>query len=83
MPIDDGGSLFPFNEMTHSISQDICNQHAGASVRDYFAAKAMQVLLPKHTYALQYGVLDGDAQLEELADDSYRVARAMLKARAK
>ena len=45
--------------------------HSGMTLRDYFAAKAMQGLLSS----------DVNATLEVFAKQSYKVADAMLKAR--
>ena len=47
------------------------NHHQGMSLRDYFAAKAMQGLLSS----------DVNAPLETFAKQSYEVADAMMKAR--
>jgi len=50
-------------------------QHVGMSLRDYFAAKAMQAMLNKDPdYHQKYQFID-------LADFSYQCADAMLKAR--
>ena len=59
MSTNTGGPAFPFGAA-----------FAGMTLRDYFAAKAMQSLLPN------YGWND-----ETLAKMSYEVADAMLKAR--
>jgi len=50
-------------------------QYRGISIRDYFAAKAMQAFLS--TYPK--GVVT--SPLEDIAADAYEVANAMLKAR--
>lgn len=66
-----GGPAFPFTEMR---SGEIWEQFAGANLRDYFAAKAMQ------------GLLAGGGDFEKfshLADDAYAIADAMLAARTK
>ncbi len=47
------------------------NHHEGMTLRDYFAAKAMQGLLSS----------DVNAKPEDFAKQSYKVADAMLKAR--
>lgn len=71
-PINDGGPAFPFDEMhddgTHYHS------HPGVSLRDYFAAKALQGMLANQH---QYKPSDEDM----FARDSYVLADAMLKAR--
>ena len=53
------------------------HQFVGASLRDYFAAKAMQGFVSSY----QNGAVD--CGFEYLADDAYDMADAMLKARAK
>ena len=53
------------------------HQFIGMSLRDYFAAKAMQGFLSSY----QNGAVD--CGFEYLADDAYDMADAMLKARAK
>ena len=61
-----GGPAFPVPGLHEN------NDYDGMTLRDYFAAKAMQGL-----------VVDGVGSLmdEELADWAYRLADAMLKAR--
>ena len=49
-----------------------CYGNDGMTLRDYFAAKAMQALIKKHTYA-EYDSL--------VSERSYIFADAMLKAR--
>jgi hypothetical protein len=51
------------------------NGHKGMTLRDYFAAKAMQVLIAKMISA------DSDLVEEDVALVSYRMADAMLKER--
>jgi hypothetical protein len=58
-----GGAAFPINNSYMS--------EAGMTLRDYFAAKAMQVYLAAR--------LDGDD--DDIASDAYYVADAMLRAR--
>ncbi len=64
----DGVPAFP--------SSDSRIQFSGMTLRDYFAAKAMQGLLAAGRDA-QYGCDD----MERLAASSYSIADAMLKAR--
>jgi len=59
-----GGPAFP----AHTIAM-----HEGMSLRDYFAAKAMQALLPD---AMEHNATEG-----KLALAAYRMADTMLKAR--
>ena len=70
--IDDGGSAFPFGQVSEITGQPINGYFApGMTLRDYFAAKAMQGLLAS-------GV---EASMKELAEKAYAMADAMLKAR--
>lgn len=78
--INTGGPAFPsqhtiqegsFNPHTGTVAK--CNQvyiELGASLRDYFAAKAMQSLLSN-----TIGTIDDDAR------NAYAIADAMLRAR--
>ena len=63
--IDDGGAAFP------------CYEYGslGISMRDYFAAKAMDAMLS----TLAQGIRPADVPL--MAADAYGIADAMLKAR--
>jgi len=70
MTIKDGGLAFPV-----SLPGWGDNGSGGMSLRDYFAAKAMQAFLS--TYPK--GVVT--SPLEDVAADAYEVANAMLKAR--
>lgn len=66
----DGGPAFPQ-------SLDSNGPFGGLTVRDYFAAKAMQSFM----YGIGHKV---DTELfEEIAADAYRMAEAMLAAREK
>ena len=51
------------------------NGHEGMTLRDYFAAKAMQVLIAKTISANE------EVSEEDVANLSYLMAEAMLKAR--
>jgi hypothetical protein len=53
---------------------------SGMSLRDYFAAKAMQGLISSH-WCEEARVLSPKLGAEELATDAYIMANAMLKAR--
>ena len=54
--------------------------HSGMTLRDYFAAKAMQGLISSH-WCEEARVLSPKLGAEELATDAYIMANAMLKAR--
>lgn len=65
---------FPQNELNQH-DGSVCVQHTGLTMRDYFAARAMESIL---------STLFGGIRLidiEAMAEDSYKVADAMLKAR--
>ena len=66
--INDGGQAFPLKE-------PLTSDCLGMSLRDYFAAKAMQSYLSDFECSWD---VDG---LQVVADAAYRAADAMLKAR--
>jgi hypothetical protein len=66
-----GGTAFPFLELDGSGMAH--HQHEGMTLRDYFAAKAMQTMLHD---ALEYDTTDN-----EIAITAYKMADEMLKAR--
>ena len=55
-------------------------EYDGMTLRDYFAAKAMQGLISSH-WCEEARVLSPKLGAEELATDAYIMANAMLKAR--
>lgn len=75
--IDDGGSAFPEVSEQYDIDRGahaVCSV-GGMTLRDYFAAKAMQVIRADAEFLLRH---DAD----QVADRAYELADAMLKARA-
>lgn len=68
---DNGGPALPVVELDR-VTGGVCDQHFGMTMRDYFAAKAMQGMLAA---AENYPTT-------ELVSYAYEVAEAMLKARA-
>lgn len=67
----DGGPAFPLPVNNEQCRARVESGYGGISIRDYFAAKAMQGICsanPKATY-------------EEISAFAYRMADAMLKAR--
>lgn len=68
--INNGGPAFPFMRYEG-------NYHEGMTLRDYFAAKAMQGIL-----AGDHPITHGGNPLETVAKVAYEQADAMLKARA-
>jgi hypothetical protein len=69
---NDGGPAFP-SPAIESATDDRREQRDGMSLRDYFAAKAMQAMVSSE-YATMVSV-------DTWSKDSYRIADAMLKAR--
>ena len=61
-----GGSAFPVHP---DVRMDIDLQWCGMTLRDYFAAKAMQSMAQKYSH-------EGD-----ISRNAYKIADAMLKAR--
>ena len=70
-PINDGGPAYPMGYHPEGNSAD----HFGMTIRDYFAAAALQGIWanPRDDYS--------EATREDKAQESYRQADAMLKAR--
>ena len=83
---NNGGPAFPhtvkYKDISHikpgeiGIAQDVEITSAGMTLRDYFAAKAMQGLLASGHY-------EGKVELMPLAFSAYAVASAMLAEREK
>lgn len=70
--INDGGPAFPFLELDGAGMP--YQQNPGVTVRDYFAAKAMQGMLGGHW--------PDSADTEETVRRAYLMADSMLKARS-
>jgi hypothetical protein len=66
---------FPHNTVVVDKEGGVVEHHRGMTMRDYFAAKAMQGMLAG---LLAYG---HDIMWNEIAKDAYKMADAMLKAR--
>ena len=67
--INNGGPAFPNEEGANFFGR------SGMTLRDYFAAKVINGIL------CGIGVTDGHYKIAEMADMSYRIADAMLRAR--
>jgi hypothetical protein len=67
MTTNTGGPAFPSADFEH-------HEYTGMTLRDYFAAKAMQGCLAN-------SLLGGNTSVDAVAADAYKVADAMLKAR--
>ena len=71
-PLGDGGAAFPMPDNPNT------GPYWGMSLRDYFAAKAMQM----HGYGLMNAKTNGPEDWDEqVAERAYMTADAMLKAR--
>ncbi|EOG1933959.1 hypothetical protein ACK43P_003163 [Providencia stuartii] len=70
MPDKTGGAAFPVAYSNDDFIQE------GATLRDYLAAKAMQ---PMITYFGEQAF--SDYSMNEISEEAYRMADAMLKAR--
>jgi hypothetical protein len=73
-PINDGGPAFPHTTQWDGITPAI--NHHGISMRDYFAAAALQGFC-----ANQNSFPTKNEHFANLAEDSFKAADAMLKAR--
>ncbi|AMW64487.1 hypothetical protein QIT80_gp27 (endogenous virus) [Pseudomonas phage phiAH14a] len=79
MSIQDGGPAFPVAEYDHMVFQpatvsETKRDLSGMSLRDYFAAKAMQ--------GWTANPLPNDSSIKNVAEWAYRQADAMLAARS-
>lgn len=72
---DKGGSAFPFTVFQENGAR--CSA-PGMTLRDYFAAKAMQGMC-----AAPMGKFPYQLEIESIACDTYKMADAMLEARKK
>jgi hypothetical protein len=77
----DGGPAFarPIGEYKEVGAGRWSDAQAGMSLRDYFAAKAMQAILGGQ--GIRAAIGEGSASIDEVCAASYRTADAMLKAR--
>ena len=73
---NDGGPAFPLHDWDASIA----NYSGGMSLRDYFAAKAMQAIISKGNGSDATG---GEKGVPLIAKYSYEYADAMLRERDK
>lgn len=69
---NDGGPAFPVSP--EESRGKVSSIHGGLSLRDYFAAQSISSTRP--------GSMISDAEVLEIAKGAYRLADAMLKARA-
>lgn len=77
--IKDGGPAFPTSEQQGDNPEFITI--GGMSLRDYFAAKAMQGMISAHNQNGEWTGC-GDIKMNEiLSETAYSIADAMLKAR--
>jgi len=78
MPIDNGGSAFPATEANYH-NENMRGE--GMSLRDYFAAKAMQALLTRMNSG-PGNPAAAERMTRESAEYAYATADAMLAARS-
>ena len=83
--LDNGGYAFPIpNADFHTIAPNTIEEYkrvqSGMTLRDYFAAKAMQAIVRRYD-GHSFGGGPDSPQYKELAGDAYFIADAMLKAR--
>ena len=78
--INDGGPAFPCEEQIRC-NGEVCDirKFTGMTLRDYFAAAALQGNLAGQS--IDVGYYDGEDAWNKAANDAYAVADAMLKAR--
>lgn len=83
MKNNDGGPAFP--EGGNNINSGYWEIYGGMSLRDYFAAKAMQGLLCNSEVERYRQTIDGrvseSRQIEAISQMCYEMADAMLKSR--
>lgn len=72
-----GGPAFPYSGVHHIEERNFIIDSHGMTLRDYFAAKAMQAWLT------QIDLEEMEEMMERWADNSYEFADCMLKARNK
>ena len=72
-----GGPAFPVNEYVQHNGLTIGVQE-GMTLRDYFAAKAMQGMMTSARYT---GIIGVNNYEHSIANQAYQMADAMLKAR--
>ena len=88
MSKDDGGSAFPLpialNDVGNIVTSDEYAR-VGMTMRDYFAAKAMQALFanPSPPSISWSNYSEAETTVEECAGIAYQIADAMLKERTR
>lgn len=77
MTTNTGGPAFPRNILEHGHGVTTTHE-SGMTLRDYFAAKAMQAVF---TGAIMEGLtMNQDINCDKAAETAYKMADAMLKA---
>ena len=78
MKINDGGSAFPRGGSLQDYPVN------GMSLRDYFAAKAMQGLITLGKDGINFRAIDADkSHAQIMAENAYFMADAMIESRKK
>lgn len=78
MSTDTSGPAFPVDELSQH-DGSVCAQHFGVTVRDYFAAKAMEALIAAPLQDWPENIASKDQH--SVSVRAYELADAMLKAR--
>ena len=73
-----GGAAFPQVDLKDHYGTLVPDRQAGMTLRDYFAAKAMQAILSSDRYV---GLIGVNRYEQRTVEDAYKMADAMLKAR--
>ena len=79
--IDDGGPAFPHTETWEGVAGTVTQDYLGMTLRDYFAAKAMQGMLAYSPTEPANGDYHTNATSESVAYAAYAQADAMLAER--
>ena len=80
VPINDGGPAFPHKRQIRCNGEVIDYvMESGMTLRDYFAAAALQGNLASQS--IDVGYYDGEDSWNKAATDAYKAADAMIRAR--
>ena len=83
--ISDGGPAYPLPVDNEQCRARFESGYGGMTLRDYFAAKAMQGLLANPSGAIQQNGMSGwgwcNCTVDDVAEFAWHIADAMLKAR--
>ncbi|WP_142501310.1 hypothetical protein [Klebsiella sp. 2680] len=81
MSKETGGQAFPRQQWEYDGQNNVLQyQEEGMTLRDFFAAKAMEAIVRRYD-GHSFGGGPNSPYYKELAEDAYNIADAMLKAR--